>query len=433
MKEIITAIDIGTTKIVALAGERDENGRIRILAKGTVPTPQKSVKMGVVQNIETVSKAIKEAVQKAENTSDIEFTSAFIGIAGHHIKSVHNNHSIVIKSPENIISKDDVERMTQEIRNLSLEANEEILDVIPQNYSIDKENGIDEPVGRIGKILSGNYHIIIGETTAAKHIKRCVELSDIKVNDLYLEPIASSKAVLTEDEKEAGVALVDIGGGTTDLAIYYEGILRHTAVIPFGGDVITKDVKEAYKILHKHAEELKTDCGTALSEFAKKDSLAVIPGISGRDSKEISLVELSKVIQARMEEIINIINFEIINSGYRDKLAAGIALTGGGSLLDKLPQLMKFVTGLDVKLSKPPMTASSGGARVNSPKLSTAVGLVILGFENIEKAEQPNKKKRKKEKTNKNGLGIKGIFDKISQSAKQKAINFFDDDDTVIE
>ncbi len=433
MREIITAIDIGTTKIVALAGERDEKGRIRILTKGTVPTPQKSVKMGVVQNIEIVSKAIKEAVNKAESISDIEFTSAFIGIAGHHIKSVHNNHSIFISSIENLITNEDVDKMTQEIRSMSLEANEEILDVIPQNYTIDKENGIDEPVGRFGKKLSGNFHIIVGDTSSAKNIKRCVNLADIEVNDLYLEPIASSKAVLTEDEKEAGVALVDIGGGTTDLAIFYEGVLRHTAVIPFGGDVITKDVKEAYQILHKHAEELKTDCGTALSEFAKKDSLAVIPGISGRDSKEISLVELSRVIQARMEEIINIIDFEIINSGYRDKLAAGIALTGGGSLLEKLPQLMKFVTGLDVKLSKPPAYASSGGARVNSPKLSTAVGLVMLGFENIDKAKnRGKKKKKKKEKKSKSGSGFGDLIENISEKVKQKAINFFEDEDTEI-
>ena len=431
MREKITAIDIGTTKIVALAGEKDEKGRVRIITKGTVPTPPKSVKSGVVQNIEQVSNAIKEAVEIAEKKSDIKFTSAYVGIAGRHIKSIHNSHSIFINSDDQLIRQKDVDKMTEEIKSITLEPGEEILDVIPQNYKVDMENGVSEPVGMHGKKLSGNYHIIIGEITSAKNIKRCIERVDIKVNNLYLEPIASAEAVLTEDEKEAGVALVDIGGGTTDLAVYHEGVLRHTAVIPFGGNIITKDIKEAYQILNKHAEELKIECGTALSEFAKKDSLAVIPGISGREPKEISLNELAEVIQARMEEIINIINFEIINSGYRDKLAAGIALTGGGSLLENLQQLMKFITGLDVKLSKPANYASSGGARVHSPKLSTAVGLVMLGFDSNGKAFAETKKRKKK--TQKSGKSLKDFFGSVTQSVKQTAINFFDDEDVEIE
>lgn len=430
MSEIVTAIDIGTTKIVALAGERNSEGKIKILTKGTVPTPKNSVKKGMVVNIGIVSKAIREAVEIAEQKSDIKFKSAFIGIAGQHIKSVQNNHGIFINSPNGIISQEDVDKMTNEIKTMSLEANEEILDVIPQNFSVDKETGIDEPVGRHGKKLSGNFHIIIGETTSAKNIKRCVELAGIKVNELFLEPIASSKAVLTEDEKEMGVALVDIGGGTTDLAIYKEGVLRHTAVIPFGGNIITEDIKEAYQILHKHAEELKTECGTALSNFAKKDSLAVIPGISGRPSKEISLTELSKIIQARMEEILNIIKFEIINSGYVGKLHAGIALTGGGSLLERIPQLMRFITTLQVKLSQPESSVFQEGEK-NSPKLSTAVGLIMLGFESSDNEKYPENKKRKK-KTRKTG-GLRDIFNKLTEDAKQTAFDFFDDADTEID
>ena len=426
MREKITAIDIGTTKIVALAGEKDDSGRVRIIAKGTVPTPHRSVKRGVVQNIEQVSKAIKEAVEIAENKTDIKFTNVFVGIAGQHIKSIQNSHSVFINSEDQLIKQEDIDKMTEEIKSITLEPGEEILDVIPQSYKVDMENGVTEPVGMHGKKLSGNYHIIIGEITSAKNIERCIEKIDIDVDQLYLEPIASAEAVLTEDEKEAGVVLVDIGGGTTDLAVFYDGILRHTAVIPFGGDVITKDIKEAYQILNKHAEELKTECGTALSEFAKKDSLAVIPGISGREPKEISLNELAEVIQARMEEIINIINFEIINSGYRDKLAAGIALTGGGSLLENLPQLMKFITGLDVKLSKPANYVSSGGARVHSPKLSTAVGLVMLGFENG--SDNMIGKKKKRKKSQKSGKSLKEFLGNV----KQTAINFFDEEDIEI-
>ncbi len=430
MSEIITAIDIGTTKIVAIAGERDTNGKIKILTRGTIPTPKNSVKKGMVVNIGIVANAIKEAVEIAEKKSDIKFNSSFIGIAGQHIKSVQNNHSIFINSNDGIISQEDVDKMTNEIKTMSLEANEEILDVIPQNYSVDKETGIDEPVGRFGKRLSGNFHIIIGETTSAKNIKRCVELANINVNELFLEPIASSKAVLTEDEKEMGVALVDIGGGTTDLAIYKGGILRHTAVIPFGGDIVTSDLKEAYQILHKDAEELKTKCGTALSEFAVNNSLAVIKGINGRDSKEISLTELSKVIQARMEEIINIVKFEILNSGYFDKLHAGIVLTGGGSLLERLPHLMKFVTGFDVKLSKPSSFIFPEGTKDNSPKLSTAVGLVMLGFESSDNTKYKGNKKEKKKKR---GGTLRNIINKITEDAKQTAFNFFDDEDTEIE
>ncbi|NPA68436.1 MAG: cell division protein FtsA [Chlorobi bacterium] len=441
MKEIITAVDIGTTKIVALAGERDENGNIRILTKGTVPTPAKSVKRGVVLNIETVSQAVKEAVEIAEEQSGIEFKEVFIGIAGQHIKSLQNSHSIYIDNEDHRITQADVDKMTSEIKSISLEPGQEIIDIIPQEFKADAESGVDNPVGFHAKKLTGNYHIIIGEKTSAKNIKKCLEMINIKPKTLYLEPIASAKAVLTEEEKEAGVALIDIGGGTTDIAVFYDGILRHTAVIPFGGNVITKDIKEAYKILNKHAENLKIECGSALSEFARKDDIAVIPGINGREQKEIDITELSKVIQARMEEIIQIINFELINSGYRDKLAAGIALTGGGSLLDHLPQLMKYKTGLDVKISKPSESRSSGGARVNSPKLSTAVGLILLGFENAETFDftsygkkRKNKRNKKTSETKKQTNGsLKDMFSKLTENVKQKTLDFFEEEDTEFE
>ncbi len=437
MREIITAVDIGTTKIVALAGEKDEQGKIRIITKGSVPTPPKSVKHGVVLNIETVSGAVHQAIKLAETKSDLKFKEVFIGIAGQHIKSIQNSHNIYIDNKEHLIKQEDVDKIISEIKSISLEPGQEIIDIIPQNFKVDTESGIDHPVGFHGKELTGNFHIIIGEKTSAKNINRCFELIDIVPKTLYLEPIASSEAVLTEEEKEAGVALIDIGGGTTDIAVFADGILRHTAVIPFGGNVITKDIKEAYKILNKHAESLKIECGTALSEFAKKDSIAVIPGINGREQKEIELSELSKVIQARMEEIIEIINFELLNSGYRNKLAAGIALTGGGALLENLPQLMKYKTGLDVKVSRPSENISSGGARVNSPKLSTAVGLILLGFENADtfdftSVQKKKKKKRKKENEEKkpSNNGLKSIFSKITENVKQKTIDFFDEEDT---
>lgn len=436
MREIITAVDIGTTKIVALAGEKINEGQLKILSKGTVPTPPKSVKRGVVLNIQSVSNAIKEAVKIAEEKSDIKFKEVFIGIAGQHIKSIQNSHSIYIDNEDHRIMQADVDKLSSEIKSIILEPGQEIIDVIPQNYKVDSENGVDEPVGYHGKTLTGNYHIIIGEKTSAKNIKRCLELIDIVPKTLYLEPIASSEAVLTDEEKEAGVALIDIGGGTTDIAVFYDGVLRHTAVIPFGGEVITKDIKEAYKILNKHAEDLKLECGTALSEFAKKESVAVIPGINGREQKEIEIKELSKVIQARMEEIIDIINYELLNSGYRDKLAAGIALTGGGALLENLPQLMKYKTGLDVKVSRPPESISTGGARMSSPKLSTAVGLIMLGFENADTFDFSSVKRKKKgrkerkttEKKETSPNGIKTFLNKMSESAKQITFDFFNEE-----
>ena len=435
MREIITAVDIGTTKIVALAGEKINDGQLKILTKGTVPTPPKSVKRGVVLNIQSASNAIKEAVKIAEEKSDIKFKEVFIGIAGQHIKSIQNSHSIYIDNEDHRITQADVDKLSSEIKSIILEPGQEIIDVIPQNYKVDAENGVDEPVGYHGKTLTGNYHIIIGEKTSAKNIKRCLELIDIVPKTLYLEPIASSEAVLTDEEKEAGVALIDIGGGTTDIAVFYDGILRHTAVIPFGGEIITKDIKEAYKILNKHAEDLKLECGTALSEFAKKDSIAVIPGINGREQKEIEVKELSKVIQARMEEIIDIVNYELLNSGYRDKLAAGIALTGGGALLKNLPQLMKYKTGLDVKVSRPQESISTGGARMSSPKLSTAVGLIMLGFENADTFDfsSVKKKRRKKdrkstEKRETSSNGIKTFLNKVSENAKQITFDFFNEE-----
>lgn len=432
MGKIITAIDIGTTKIVAIVGELNEAGKVRIITKGIVPTPQKSVKKGVVQNIANVSDAIKSAVNIAENNSNVKFKSAFIGIAGQHIKSIQNSHQVYVSASDNIITEEDVNKILFEIKAMSFEETKEVIDVIPQSYTVDNETDIDHPVGRYGNRLLGNFHIIIGDTAGTKNIKRCVEYGDIEVNELFLEPIASASAVLTEDEKDGGVALVDIGGGTTDIAIFYDGVLRHTAVIPFGGDVVTNDIKIAYNILHKYAEKLKIECGTALSDFAEKDTLAVIPGISGRPPKEIAVDELSKVIQARMEEVIEIINYEIGNSGYSGKLAAGIALTGGGSLLKHLPQLMKFKTGLEVKLSKPLSSIFENANKETSPKLSTAFGLINLGLLNDDKVKS-NNIVRKKEKKSAKGTGfLKDLFNNVAEKAKQKSIDFFEDNDTEI-
>jgi cell division protein FtsA len=264
--------------------------------------------------------------------------------------------------------------------NLNMSPGEEIIDVIAQEYIVDDEQGVKEPVGMLGNSLEANFHIIIGQTTAAKNIYKCVTKSGLEVVDLILEPIASAEAVLSEEEKEAGVVLVDIGGGTTDLAIFQDGIIRHTAVIPFGGDVITEDVKEGCTIIRKHAEELKVKFGSSLASENRDDEIVAIPGLRGRPPKEISLKNLASIIQARMEEIIEHVYYEIKNSGYEKKLIAGIVLTGGGALLKHLPQLTEFITGMDTRIGYPnEHLAKDVSEELASPMYATGVGLVIEG------------------------------------------------------
>ncbi len=436
MKNYVTAIDIGTTKIIAIAGVKEMNNKIRILGIGSATTPQESVKRGVVLNIEEASKAIKIAVRRAEENSGIKFKNAFIGIAGQHIKSQKSSHSIHITSPDKEIKEEDVESLKNDMYNMSLDPGEEIIHVIPQNYIVDRETGVRNPAGMFGRRLVGNFHIVKGQITSVKNIERCVSRINISINNLFLEPIASAKSVLTEDEREAGVALVDIGGGTTDVAVYHDGILRHTAVIPYGGNVITSDIKIGCSILEKYAEKLKVKYGKALSDFAPENEVAVVPGISGREEKEISLKELAKIIQARMEEICEIIDFELKNSGYRNKLGAGIALTGGGSLLQHLPQLMRYKTGLDVKLALPGQYLTSDSIKLNNPKFSTAVGLIKLGIDNYDKIkekkevpkeevviEEDVQETKKQEKNERRNSG------RMFRYIKKMFVDFFDEKD----
>ena len=247
---------------------------------------------------------------------------------------------------------------------------------------MDKESGVRNPVGMSGRRLEANFHIVIGKVASAKNIQKCVNRANIAVNALVLEPLASADAVLTTDEKEAGVALVDIGGGTTDIAVFYDGIIRHTAVIPFGGNVITKDIKEGCSILSRQAEQLKVQFGSALGDMEPENKIVSIKGISGREPKEISLKTLANIIQARMEEIIEAIIFEIENSGYADRLGAGISLTGGGSMMKNLPQLMNFKTGMDVRVGIPKAFYSSEMVNdASTPIFATGVGLILKGFE----------------------------------------------------
>lgn len=387
---IIVGLDIGTTKIAVIVGRKNEHGKIEILGYGKVPSI--GVKRGVVANIDNTVQSIKEAVAEASGKSGVDIKFVNVGIAGLHIKSLQHRGNIIRENSEVEISQDDIDKLCNSMYNLNMNPGEEILDVIPQEFTIDGEHGIMTPKGYTGSSLEANFHIIIGQTAAAKNIYKCVRKTGLEVVELILEPIASSEAVLNEDEKEAGVVLVDIGGGTSDIAIFHAGIIRHTAVIPLGGEIITEDIKEGCSIIKKHAEELKVKFGSALARENKEEEIVAIPGLRGRTPKEISLKNLANIIQARMEEIIEHIYYEIRNSGYEKKLIGGIVITGGGAHLKHIAQLTEFMTGLDTRIGYPnEHLASEIPAEMTSPMHATGIGLVIEGIIRYEKEMEKNK------------------------------------------
>jgi len=377
--EIIVGLDIGTTKIACIVGRKNEYGKIEILGYGK--TESIGVKRGVVANIENTVQSIRKAVKQAEEKSGVAIKYVNVGIAGQHIKSHQHRGNIIRDDDDKEISIEEIDSLTHNMYKLSMAPGEEIIDVIPQDYIIDNESGIREPVGMLGNNLEANFHIIIGQTASAKNIYKCIKKADLEMVNLILEPIASAEAVLGEEEKEAGVVLVDIGGGTTDIAIFQDNIIRHSAVIPFGGDVVTEDVKEGCTIIKKHAEELKVKFGSALASENRDDEVVAIPGLRGRPPKEITLKNLASIIQARMEEIVEQIYFEIKNSGFEKKLIAGIVLTGGGAQLKHIDQLTEFITGMATRIGYPnEHLANDVVDEMASPMYATGVGLVIEGI-----------------------------------------------------
>jgi len=382
-EQIVAAVDIGTTKIVSIVGKKTENGKIEIL--GLSKAPSNGVKRGVVINIDETVRSIQTTVRDVQQRTGIGFSEAFVGIAGLHITSMKNRGYIMRDSFDNEIREEEVARLKNDMYKINIAPGQQIIHVIPQSFIVDEETGISNPVGMCGKRLEANFHIVIGQIASAQNIGRCMGKANLKVKSLMLEPLASAEAVLTDDEREAGVVLVDIGGGTTDVAVYYDNVIRHTAVIPLGGNVVTSDIKEGCAILQRQAEQLKIQYGSAFGDIAPDDKVVSIPGIGNRDPKEISFKNLAYIIQSRMEEIIECVNFEIQNSGYADKLAAGVVVTGGGAMLKHLPQLMKFKTAMDVRIGLPNEHLSgSGRTEINQPMYSTAVGLIMCGIDLLE-------------------------------------------------
>ncbi len=376
---LVLALDIGTTKVCALAGFRNEFGRIEITGIGKVKS--EGVTKGVVSNIDKTVKAIKEAVSTAEINCGKKFSTVYVGIAGQHIKSLQHHGLLVRKDVNSEIDENDINRLIEDMYKLVLPPGDKILHVIPQEFIVDNEQGIVDPIGMSGVRLEANFHIITGQVTASRNIFKVVEKADLQVADLTLEPIASATSVLNDEEKEAGVALVDIGGGTTDVTIFKDGIIRHTAVIPFGGNVVTGDIQEGLSVMRDQAEKLKVKFGSALAEEIVDNRLIVIPGYRGKDVKEISEKNLARIIQARMEEILDFVAWEISRSGYQNKLLAGIVLTGGGSLLRDIDLLTELHTGMISRLGEPTEHLAHGyNGELTSPIYATGIGLLIHGI-----------------------------------------------------
>ncbi len=381
--EVIAALDIGTTKVCAVVGRRDQHGRLEVLGLGKVSS--EGVMRGVVSNIEKTVKAIGTAAEQARKQAGLDFEQVLVGIAGQHIKSLQHRGMLMREDNLTEIGRRDIERLISDMHKLVLPPGDKILHVIPQEYTVDNEQGIVDPVGMSGIKLEANFHIITGQITASNNIHRCVERAGLQATSMMLEPIASSASVLYDDEKEAGVALVDIGGGTTDITIFKDGIIRHTAVIPFGGNVVTQDIKEGCNVMSHHAEKLKVKYGSALAEEVYENRIIAIPGLRGREPKEISEKNLALIIQARVEEILDYVLWEIRRSGFDRKLIAGIVLTGGGSLLRDMDKLTSLHTGMSTRLGSPVEHLAHGyHKQLTSPIYATAIGLLLKGFEDVD-------------------------------------------------
>jgi cell division protein FtsA len=378
--QIVVGLDIGTTKIAAIVGQMDERGKISILGIGK--SDSNGVARGEVVNIEMTVTAIKSAVADAERQSCVAISEVFVGIAGEHISSMQNNGIHSLGQPDTEVTESHVKSMIDDMFRIAVNPGEKIIHVIPQEFMIDNNPVPRTPVGMCGSRLSANFHIITGRVAAAQNIKKCVERAGLVMKGLILEPLASSASVLSEEETEAGVALVDIGGGTTDIAIFQDNVIRHTAVIPLAGNIITEDIKTGCMVLKKQAEKLKVRFGHALPEGTSDDEIISIPGIGGRPRKEISMRNLANIINARLEEIFQHVYFEIKSSGYHKKLIAGVVITGGGSQLKHLKQFVEYHTGLSTRIGFPTeYLVKETKEELKNPIFATGVGLIIKGYD----------------------------------------------------
>ncbi len=432
-EKIIVGLDIGTTKTCAIVGRQNEYGKLEVLGMGK--SVSEGVNRGIVTNIEKTINSIETAINEAENQSGINIKVVNVGIAGQHIRSTVQHGGITRESSEDEINLEDINRLTNDMYKIVTPPGNEIIHVMPQDYYVDYEDNIKDPVGMTGVRLEADFHIITAQTSAINNVNKCVRRAGLEIENLILEPLASSLSVLSEEEKEAGVCLVDIGGGTTDVAVFHESIIRHTAVIPFGGNIITNDIKQGCNVLNHQAELLKIKFGKAIAEEASPNEIVSIPGLKNRPPKEISIKNLANIIEARMQEIIELVHTEIITSGFEQKLSGGIILTGGGAQLACLKQLVEYMTGLDARIGYPnEHLGRSKVDAVKSPMFATTVGLVLSGFRAIDDRDNKYMKSQGQEgmlgrhgaRRDRKSAGM-DIFSKIIEKTKGLLIDDVDD------
>lgn len=411
---IFAAVDIGSTKVVALAGTKTDDNRIQIIGLGH--SPSRGIKRGVIINVEETYAAVNDALNQAEKECGHILENVFVNISGQHLTTVTTKAQQAI-GRDHKVTESDVQQMTEKARQINLPEGMTIYHINSQYYTVDNEPGIANPVGAIGERIEGIFKLHIAPETYSRNVATCFKQGSINVQKMILDPIASSSVIITDDEKEAGVALVDIGGGTTKISIFSEGVLCFTSMVPFGGNVLTHDIKEGCSITVRQAESLKVQFGQAFADFAPEDKVVTIP-IQGWEPRQISFKSLAGIIQARMEEIIDGFSYQIQKSGYADKLGAGIVITGGTSLLPNLGQLIKFRTGFDVRKGKPNLNYFQVRKEVEDPRFSTALGLLKMAAEEQGQVG----KKRKKVKSNE-----PGIVTKVTNGIKQGIINFFEE------
>jgi cell division protein FtsA len=444
---LIAAIDIGSTKVAAAVGRKHPDGQVEVL--GLECMKCEGMKRGVVFNVEEIVNAVRTVVDSLEQRLNIKLIDVFVSVSGFNIRTTENSCYRFIKQEDDLIKSFDLEQLLQDSYRIVLQPDEKILHVVPQDYAVDHERGIKKPIGYSGQRLEGNFHVVIGRLSDTRKIEKCIEKAGLRLNGLLFTPLASADAVLSDEEKEAGVVMVDIGAGTTDLALFHDGVLRYSAVVPFGGNVVTNDIKEGCGILQKHAEKMKTQFGSALGTMAREDAVVAIPGISGWEPKEVAFKSLACIIQARMEEIIELIVHHIERSGFFEKLGAGIVFTGGGAMLKHLPELTKLKTGLDVRIGAGSRAFSSEEEeRLKDPAFSTAVGLLFSAgkypgkpivreqvlFDDVEQGEQSSRAEKKKKTVPKNKKQKREKLDHFTgdlfSNIGKKFVGMFDEKDT---
>ena len=382
---IIVGLDIGTTKIAAIAGRKNEFGKLEILGFGRANS--NGVQHGQVLNIDQTIKAIQQALQNCQlSNPDLEINEVFVGIAGHHIKSLQTRGDMVRQDAENEIQPWEIEQLINNQRKTFIPAGDQIIDVIPQEFHVDNNPNVKEPVGVNGVKVGANFLILTGDRNAIRNINRSVERSGLVTKDLVLQPLASASAVMSDIDLEAGVAILDIGGGTSDLAVFYDGILKHTAVIPFGGENITNDIRLGLGVLKSQAEAMKVQFGSALADEAKANAYVTIPGLKGMPAKEISVKSLAGIIQARMSEILDFVTYHLKQVGLDSRqLNGGVILTGGGSQLKHLIQLTEYISGLNARIGLPnEHLAPNHIDELKKPMYSTCIGLILKGYNDFE-------------------------------------------------